>query len=123
MRTCNICLEDIHGGGAVFKARPASCLCHFYAHQVCFDAWLQNNDVAYKCLICRVEVRVYKPDVWAVLTALTECYGLYVYIKNGPPLIARVGYGIFYVLMYLVFAYSVLEKLRRIVVRCQRLRG
>jgi hypothetical protein len=27
------------------------------------------------------------------------------------------------VLLYLVFAYSVLEKLRRIVVRCQRLRG
>jgi len=123
MPTCNICLEDIYGGEAVFKSRPASCLCHYDAHQACFDVWLRNNNVAYKCLICRVEVRFYKPDVWAVLTALTECYGLYVYIKNGPPLIARLGGGIFYALMYLVFAYSVLEKLRRIVVRCQRLRG
>ena len=123
MRTCNICLEDIHGGGAVFRARPASCLCHFYAHQICFDAWLQNNDVAYKCLICRVEVRVYKPDVWAFLIMLIDCFGLYILIRNRPPHISPLGHGHFHTLVYMAFAYSVLEKLRSIVVRCQRLRG
>lgn len=120
MESCAICLEDIRGSAAVFNARPASCVCAFNAHQACFDRWLQNNGLAYKCLICRVEVRVYKPSPYAYLILLVELYGFYVYVKNGPLLIARLG--MFTTLFYLVFAYTVLEKLRRIVVRCQRLR-
>jgi len=120
MESCAICLEDIGDTGATFKARPASCMCNYEAHQACFDVWLQNNGVAYKCLICRVEVKLYNPNLYEYLTVLTECYALYAYIKNGPSVIERVG--IFTTLLYLVFAYSVMEKLRRIVVRCQRLR-
>jgi len=63
---------------------------------------------------------VYKPSPYAYLILLVELYGFYVYVKNGPLLIARLG--MFTTLFYLVFAYTVLEKLRRIVVRCQRLR-
>lgn len=121
MESCAICLEDIRGVRAVFKARPASCVCSFNAHQPCFDRWLQNNGLAYKCLICRVEVREHKPNRYAYVTLFVELYALYVYIKNGPLLIAQLG--VFTTLFYLVFAYTVLEKLRRIVVRCQRLRG
>jgi hypothetical protein len=121
MRTCNICLEDIHGGGAVFKARPASCVCNFNTHQPCFDVWLKNNDAAYKCLICRVEVRAYKHNIYQYLLLFVECYSLYTYIMKGSSFSSRLG--IFSTLMYVVVAYAVLEKAWRIVVRCQRLRG
>ena len=121
MDSCAICLEDIRGAGAVFKARPASCVCQFQAHQPCFDTWLRNNGAAYKCLICRVEVKLYTPRIYAYLTLLVELYALCVYVNKGPLLIARLG--VFTTVFYLVFAYTVIEKLRRIVVRCQRLRG
>jgi hypothetical protein len=121
MESCTICLGDIGGDGAVFKSRPASCVCSFTTHQACFDTWLTNNDVAYKCLICRVEVRAYKHNIYEYVLLLIECYALYLYLMKGSTLTP--GLGIFNTFMYLVVAYAVLEKAWRIVVRCQRLRG